>query len=64
MDLSWTGPYWLDARSLGHVNPWIAYPAALTLLALLYFVLVHLWEPMGRREAERRAQRAAERVDA
>ncbi len=64
MDLSWTGPYWLDARSLGHVNPWIAYPAALTLLALLYFVLVRLWEPMGRREAERRAQRAAERVDA
>ncbi len=64
MDLSWTGPYWLDARSLSHANPWIAYPAALTLLGLLYVVVIRLWEPMGRKEAERRAKRVAERIDA
>ena len=57
MDLSWTGPYWLDARSLDHVNPWLAYPAALALLALVYVVLSRLWEPMGRREAEARRSR-------
>ena len=64
MDLSWTGPYWLDARSLSHANPWIAYPAALALLGLLYVVIVRLWEPMGRKEAERRAKRASERIGA
>jgi membrane-bound metal-dependent hydrolase YbcI (DUF457 family) len=57
MDLSWTGPYWLEARSLGHVNPWIAYPAALAMLALIYVVMIRLWEPMGRKEAERRRSR-------
>ena len=58
IDLSWTGPWWLDARSLPHVNPWIALPVALTLLALVYWVLSRLWEPMGRAEAERRRERA------
>ncbi|MEM8747233.1 MAG: metal-dependent hydrolase [Actinomycetota bacterium] len=55
MDLSWTGPYWLEARSLPHVNPWLAYPAALALLAVVYVVAIRLWEPMGRADAERRA---------
>ena len=64
MDLSWTGPYWIGARSLNHVNPWLAYPAALAMLALVYVVVIRLWEPMGRKEAERRARIAAERVDA
>jgi hypothetical protein len=42
---------------LGHVNPWIAYPAALAMLALIYVVMIRLWEPMGRKEAERRRSR-------
>jgi hypothetical protein len=54
IDLSWTGPWWLAARSLPHVNPWLALPAALALLALVYAVLIKLWEPMGRAEAARR----------
>lgn len=58
MDLSWTGPYWLDARSLPHVNPWLAYPAALALLGALYVVLSRLWDPMGRSERERRRSRS------
>jgi hypothetical protein len=63
IDLSWTGPYWLDARSLGHVNPWIAYPAALTLLGLLYLVVFRLWEPMGRKQAKVEAERLSKATD-
>ncbi len=58
IDLSWTGPWWLDARSLPHVNPWLAFPVALALLGLVYWVLSRLWEPMGRAEEERRRSRA------
>jgi membrane-bound metal-dependent hydrolase YbcI (DUF457 family) len=58
IDLSWTGPWWLDARSLPHVSPWIAFPMALVLLGLVYWVLSKLWEPMGRAEADRRRARA------
>jgi|GEM_PF-356293 len=52
MDLSWTGPWWIPggARSLPNVNPWIVLPAALALLAVIYWALARLWEPMGRRE--------------
>ena len=32
-DLSWTGPYWIPALSLHHVNPWLAYPVAIGLFA-------------------------------
>lgn len=49
-DLTWTGPWWIEARSLPHVNPWIVLPAALTLLATVYLVVSRLWEPMGRAE--------------
>ncbi len=49
-DLSWTGPWWLEARSLPHVNPLIVIPVALVMLAVLYWVISRLWEPMGRRD--------------
>jgi membrane-bound metal-dependent hydrolase YbcI (DUF457 family) len=55
-DLSWTGPWWIAARSLPHVNPWLALPVALVLLAGIYGVLSKLWDPMGRAEAERRSR--------
>ena len=32
-DLSWTGPRWIPALSLRHVNPWLAYPVAIALFA-------------------------------
>jgi len=57
MDLSWTGPWWLDARSLPHVNPWIALPMALFLLVVVYWAVIKLWEPMGRAEAARKRSR-------
>ena len=47
-DLSWTGPWWLDARSLPHVPVLIVLPITLALLGLVYWVLSKLWEPMGR----------------
>ena len=53
LDLSWTGPWWLDARSLPHVPVLIVLPVTLALLGLVYWVLSKLWEPMGR------AQRSA-----
>lgn len=53
IDLSWTGPWWLDARSLPHVNPWIVLPVTLALLGLVYVALSALWEPMGRAERRR-----------
>lgn len=49
-DLSWTGPYWLEARSLPHVSPYIVLPATLGLLAVVYWSASRLWEPMGRRD--------------
>jgi hypothetical protein len=49
-DLSWTGPWWLQARSLPHVHPLIVLPATLALLGLVYWVASLLWEPMGRRQ--------------
>ena len=52
-DLSWTGPWWLDARSLPHVPVWIVLPVTLALLGLVYWVLSRLWEPMGRAERRR-----------
>lgn len=57
LDLSWTGPWWLQARSLPHVNPWLALPVALALLAAVYVAVIKLWEPMGRAEAAHRARR-------
>lgn len=63
-DFSWTGPWWLPARHLPHVNPWIVLPTALMLLALIYSAAIKLWEPMGRLEldpAERRRRRIARR---
>jgi membrane-bound metal-dependent hydrolase YbcI (DUF457 family) len=49
-DLSWTGPWWLPARSLPHVSPWIVLPAALALLGLVYWAVNRLWDPMGRNQ--------------
>jgi hypothetical protein len=47
-DLSWTGPWWIDARSLPHVPVLIVLPITLALLGLVYWVLSRLWDPMGR----------------
>ena len=55
-DLSWTGPWWIGARSLPHVNPWIVAPVTLALLGVTYWVVSKLWEPMGRAEAKRAGQ--------
>jgi hypothetical protein len=52
-DLSWTGPWWLTARSLHHVSPWIVLPVTLGLLAAVYWAASKLWEPMGRSERRR-----------
>ena len=57
-DLSWTGPWWIHARSLPHVNPWIVLPVTLALLGAVYFAAAKLWDPMGRAEAARRATSA------
>lgn len=51
LDLSWTGPWWLDARSLDHVHPLLVPVAVAALLALVYWAAIKLWEPMGRAEA-------------
>jgi hypothetical protein len=59
MDLSWTGPWWIEARSLPHVNPWIVLPVTLTLLGLLYVALSKLWEPMGAAEERFRERKRA-----
>jgi hypothetical protein len=60
IDLSWTGPWWLDARSLPHVIPWLALPAALVLLVLVYWSAIRLWEPMGRAEERFRRKKLEE----
>jgi membrane-bound metal-dependent hydrolase YbcI (DUF457 family) len=58
LDLSWTGPWWIGARSLPHVNPWIVLPVTLALLALVYVSAARLWERMGAAEdAHRRRKR-------
>ena len=59
-DFSWTGPWWIAARSLPHVNPWIVLPTALALLGVVYWVMSMLWEPMGRAEARKRSRDAAD----
>lgn len=51
-DLSWTGPWWLEARTLPHVPPIIVLPVTLALLGLVYWAVSRLWDPMGR--AQRR----------
>jgi hypothetical protein len=50
MDLSWTGPWWLEARTLPHVSPLLVLPVTLALLGLVYWGLSRLWEPMGRNQ--------------
>ncbi len=57
LDLSWTGPWWLEARSLPHVHPLWVLPAVALLLLLVYWGASRLWEPMGRAEERRRAAR-------
>lgn len=52
-DFSWTGPWWLEARSLPHVPPIIVLPVTLALLGLVYWAVDKLWEPMGRAQRRR-----------
>ena len=61
-DLSWTGPWWIGARSLDHVNPWLAYPTAIALLIAVYVVASRLWDRMGRAERDRRRSRNGTQV--
>ena len=61
-DLSWTGPYWLPARSLPHANPWLAYPVALALLACVYLAATKLWERMGAAAADRSSRHGTQVV--
>jgi hypothetical protein len=61
LDLSWTGPWWITARTLSHVSPWIVAPFTLGLLGMVYWAVSKLWEPMGRVEAAER-QREPEPV--
>ena len=63
LDLSWTGPWWLSARSLPHVNVWLVAPVTLGLLFLVYWAVSKLWEPMGRAEAAKR-ERDLQRIGA
>lgn len=51
-DLSWTGPWWLEARTLPHVPPIVVLPVTLALLGLVYWTVSRLWDGMGR--AQRR----------
>ena len=56
-DLSWTGPWWLQARTLPHVNPWIVLPVTLALLVFVYWLAIRWWERMGVIEESTRARR-------
>jgi hypothetical protein len=53
VDLSWTGPWWLEARSLPHVAPLLVLPVTLGLLVIVYWAISQLWEPMGRHQRDR-----------
>lgn len=56
-DLTWNGPWWIGARSLPHVWPWLVPVGVVALLVLVYGGLSVLWERMGdaeRRERQRR----------
>lgn len=57
LDLSWTGPWWIVARSLDHVSPWVVLPVTVALLGAVYWALIRLWEPMGRAQERFRARR-------
>jgi hypothetical protein len=59
MDLSWNGPWWLEARSLSHVHPLLVLPAVAILLAFVYWGASRLWEPMGRAQEAARARRSS-----
>jgi hypothetical protein len=58
-DFSWTAPWWIQARSLPHVSPWIVLPVTLALLAAVYLVIAKLWEPVGRAEERFRSRKRA-----
>ncbi|HEX5615469.1 MAG TPA: metal-dependent hydrolase [Acidimicrobiia bacterium] len=46
-DLSWGGPWWIPARELPSVSPWIVLPVTLALLALVYGSANRLWDKMA-----------------
>ena len=47
-DLSWTGPWWLDARIAPARARADRAPGDAALLGLVYWAVSRLWEPMGR----------------
>ena len=53
-DLSWTGPWWIRARSLDHVPVWVVPIGVAILLAAVYGVASAMWDRMGRAEARAR----------
>jgi membrane-bound metal-dependent hydrolase YbcI (DUF457 family) len=61
MDLSWTGPWWIEARTLPHVPAWMVVVGLLALLVLIYGSAIVLWEPMGAAEARARSRDRAGR---
>ena len=52
-DLSWTGPWWTQAKSLPHVHPMIVMPVVIVMLIALYWTLGRLWGRMGAAERVR-----------
>jgi hypothetical protein len=57
-DLSPGGPWWVTARTLQPVAPWLVVVATVATVVVLYWSLSRLWGPMGRAEAARRRRRA------
>jgi membrane-bound metal-dependent hydrolase YbcI (DUF457 family) len=61
MDLTWTGPWWIESRSLPHVDVWLVAVGLVGLLVVTYGSAILLWERMGRAEAKARARDLAAR---
>lgn len=61
LDLSWTGPWWIEARTLPHVPVWMVAVSLLAMLVVVYGSAIVLWEPMGRAEDRARARDRASR---
>jgi hypothetical protein len=57
-DFSWTGPWWIQARSLPHVWPWLVPLFVAALLSAVYYAANKLWEPMGRAELAERMRKS------
>ena len=59
-DFSWTGPWWIGARTLDHVPVWLVPIGVALMLAAVYGALSRLWEPMGEADERNRLRKMAE----